>query len=200
MSQPARPTLLNRNATLASGAARRISDAMATDIRIGTPRAKVAFLFNKVGLAGCDMGACAILPRIIGQGRASELLYTGRAMTSEEAMQWGFFTRLAEPDAVKSGALMLAREIADGPSFASGLNVDDEILGIDEIRVRADRFDVRLGQYSPGSRITLLVARREELLRIPVTLATTPAPRWRLEMAPGISEAQRRAQTAWLGQ
>src|SRR6188508_2482203 len=78
--------------------------AMASDIRIGTPRAKVAFLFNKVGLAGCDMGACAILPRIIGQGRASELLYTGRFMSGEEGARWGFFSRMAEPDQVLSQA------------------------------------------------------------------------------------------------
>ncbi len=70
--------------------------AMASDLRIGTPAAKVAFLFNRVGLAGCDMGACAILPRIIGQGRAAELLYTGRVLGGEEAERWGFFNRLAD--------------------------------------------------------------------------------------------------------
>jgi enoyl-CoA hydratase/carnithine racemase len=72
--------------------------AMAADIRIGTPRAKVAFLFNRVGLAGCDMGACAMLPRIVGQGRAAELLYTGRVLAGEEAERWGFFNRLAAPE------------------------------------------------------------------------------------------------------
>ncbi|HKH33485.1 MAG TPA: enoyl-CoA hydratase family protein [Beijerinckiaceae bacterium] len=93
--------------------------AMASDIRIGTPRAKVAFLFNKVGLAGCDMGACAILPRIIGQGRASELLYTGRFMTAEEGAAWGFFSRLADSENVHDEALALAREIAAGPTFGN---------------------------------------------------------------------------------
>ncbi|MFL5150382.1 MAG: enoyl-CoA hydratase family protein [Microvirga sp.] len=93
--------------------------AMASDIRIGTPRAKVAFLFNKVGLAGCDMGACAILPRIIGQGRASELLYTGRFMSAEEGERWGFFSRLVPPDAVLAEAHRLAEEIAAGPTFGN---------------------------------------------------------------------------------
>ncbi len=93
--------------------------AMASDIRVGTPRAKVAFLFNKVGLAGCDMGACAILPRIIGQGRASELLYTGRFMTGEEGAAWGFFTRLAASDRVLEEARALAAEIAAGPTFGN---------------------------------------------------------------------------------
>jgi enoyl-CoA hydratase/carnithine racemase len=95
--------------------------AMASDLRVGTERSKTAFLFNRVGLAGCDMGACAILPRLIGHGRASELLYTGRAMTGAEAMAWGFFTRLVEPEAVKPGAATLAREIADGPTFANAM-------------------------------------------------------------------------------
>ncbi|HYE43137.1 MAG TPA: enoyl-CoA hydratase-related protein, partial [Caulobacteraceae bacterium] len=92
--------------------------AMASDLRLGTARSKTAFLFTRVGLAGCDMGACAILPRIIGQGRASELLYTGRAMTGGEAERWGFFNRLCEPDAVLGEATGLARSLADGPSFA----------------------------------------------------------------------------------
>lgn len=93
--------------------------AMASDIRLGTPRAKVAFLFNRVGLAGCDMGACAILPRIIGQGRASELLFTGRLMRAEEGERWGFFNRLAED--VLAEAQALAAEIAAGPGFAHGM-------------------------------------------------------------------------------
>src|SRR5271169_2474468 len=88
--------------------------AMASDIRIGTASAKVAFLFNRVGLGGCDMGACAILPRIIGQGRASELLYTGRSMGGEEAERFGFFTRLATPDKVVAEAHALAAERAAG--------------------------------------------------------------------------------------
>ena len=95
--------------------------AMAADIRIGTAAAKVAFLFNRVGLAGCDMGACAILPRIVGQGRAAELLYTGRVLTGEEAERWGFFNRLAAPDAVLSQAQKLAGELAAGPTFANAM-------------------------------------------------------------------------------
>ena len=92
--------------------------AMASDLRIGTARSKVAFLFVRVGLSGADMGACAILPRIIGQGRASELLYTGRFMDGAEAERWGFYNRLAEPDAVLDEATALARSLASGPSFA----------------------------------------------------------------------------------
>jgi enoyl-CoA hydratase/carnithine racemase len=95
--------------------------AMASDIRIGTADAKVAFLFNRVGLAGCDMGACAILPRIVGHGRAAELLYTGRVMSGAEAEHWGFFTQLAAPDALLAQATEFAREIADGPSFAHAM-------------------------------------------------------------------------------
>lgn len=90
--------------------------AMASDLRLGTARSKVAFLFVKVGLSGADMGACAILPRIIGQGRASELLYTGRTMLGDEAERWGFYNRICEPDAVLSSAIELARSLADGPS------------------------------------------------------------------------------------
>jgi enoyl-CoA hydratase/carnithine racemase len=95
--------------------------AMASDMRIGTEDAKVAFLFNRVGLAGCDMGACAILPRIVGHGRAAELLYTGRVMSGAEADRWGFFNRLAAPDALLAQATDLAREIAAGPSFAHAM-------------------------------------------------------------------------------
>jgi enoyl-CoA hydratase/carnithine racemase len=93
--------------------------AMASDIRIGTPTAKVAFLFNRVGLAGCDMGACAILPRIIGHGRAAELLFTGRVVGGEEAERIGFFNRLAAPDAVLAQARALAAELAAGPTFGN---------------------------------------------------------------------------------
>ena len=95
--------------------------AMASDMRIATPRAKAAFLFTRVGLAGCDMGACAILPRIIGQGRASELLYTGRMMTAEEGERWGFHNRLVAPETLADEALVLARSIACGPTFAHGI-------------------------------------------------------------------------------
>jgi len=95
--------------------------AMASDIRIGTPGAKVAFLFNRVGLAGCDMGACAILPRIVGQGRAAELLYTGRVLGGEEAERWGFFNRLATSDTVLAQARQLAAELAAGPTFGNAM-------------------------------------------------------------------------------
>ncbi|MCU0946414.1 MAG: enoyl-CoA hydratase family protein [Rubritepida sp.] len=95
--------------------------AMASDIRLATPRARAAFLFNRVGLAGCDMGACAILPRLIGQGRASELLYTGRALRAEEGERWGFFNRIVPEEALLPEATALAREIADGPGFAHGM-------------------------------------------------------------------------------
>lgn len=91
--------------------------AMASDLRIGTPEAKTAFLFTRVGLAGCDMGACAILPRIIGQGRAAELLYTGRVMTAEEAERWGFFNRLVPGDGLAEAAQEMATRIAAGPNF-----------------------------------------------------------------------------------
>jgi enoyl-CoA hydratase/carnithine racemase len=95
--------------------------AMASDIRLATPRAKVAFLFNRVGLAGCDMGACAILPRIIGQGRASELLYLGRSLGGDEGLAWGFFNALHAPEALAEQAATLARGIAEGPSFANAM-------------------------------------------------------------------------------
>jgi enoyl-CoA hydratase/carnithine racemase len=95
--------------------------AMVSDLRVGTARSRTSFLFNRVGLAGCDMGACAILPRIIGQGRAAELLYLGRSMSGEEALQWGFFNRLVAPEQLAEAATQLAREIAAGPSFANGI-------------------------------------------------------------------------------
>lgn len=91
--------------------------AMAADLRIGTPEAKTAFLFTRVGLAGCDMGACAILPRIIGQGRAAELLYTGRVMTADEGERWGFFNRLVAGDELEAAAQEMAGRIAAGPNF-----------------------------------------------------------------------------------
>lgn len=95
--------------------------AMASDLRYGAMDCKTAFLFVRVGLAGCDMGACAILPRIIGQGRASELLYTGRVMTAEEGRDWGFFNALAEPGAVFEAAEAAAKRLATGPTFAHGV-------------------------------------------------------------------------------
>jgi len=95
--------------------------AMASDLRIATPRTKTAFLFARVGLAGCDMGACAILPRQIGQGRASELLFTGRVMTADEGERWGFHNRLVESDALLDAARELAVSLAKGPTFAHGI-------------------------------------------------------------------------------
>jgi enoyl-CoA hydratase/carnithine racemase len=94
---------------------------MASDIRLATPAAKTAFLFTRVGLAGCDMGACAMLPRLIGQGRAAELLYTGRAMSAAEGERWGFYNRLIDADALEAAALDLAQRIAAGPTFAHGI-------------------------------------------------------------------------------
>jgi enoyl-CoA hydratase/carnithine racemase len=95
--------------------------AMGADLRLGTPRANVSFLFVRVGLSGADMGACAILPRIVGQGRASELLYTGRTMAAEEAERWGFFNRLVAPASLQSEAHALAGSIAHGPAFAHAM-------------------------------------------------------------------------------
>ncbi|QTL05700.1 enoyl-CoA hydratase family protein [Aquabacter sp. L1I39] len=95
--------------------------AMASDLRLATPEAKTAFLFVRVGLAGADMGACGILPRIIGQGRAAELLYTGRAMTAAEGAAWGFYNALHPAAEVEAKAQDLARTLADGPSFAHGI-------------------------------------------------------------------------------
>ena len=95
--------------------------AMASDLRLATPEAKAAFLFTRVGLAGCDMGACAILPRIIGQGRAAELLYTGRVMSAAEGERWGFWNALHEASALEAEAMALATRIASGPTFAHGM-------------------------------------------------------------------------------
>jgi enoyl-CoA hydratase/carnithine racemase len=110
--------------------------AMSSDLRYGTARSKVAFLFTRVGLAGCDMGACAVLPRIIGQGRAAELLYLGRAMTGEEAAQWGFYNRLVAPETLLQEAGAVAHELAHGPTFAHGMTKkmlhQEWTMGIDE--------------------------------------------------------------------
>ena len=95
--------------------------ALAADMRLGTPRAKTAFLFTRVGLAGADMGACALLPRLIGQGRASELLFSGRSMSADEGLQWGFFNALHEPDQVLAAAQTMAKNLASGPTFAHGM-------------------------------------------------------------------------------
>jgi enoyl-CoA hydratase/carnithine racemase len=110
--------------------------AMASDLRVGTLRSKTAFLFTRVGLAGCDMGACAMLPRIVGQGRASELLYTGRAMTGDEALAWGFFNRVVEFEVLQSTALEWAAQLAGGPTFAHAMTKrmlhQEWSMGIDE--------------------------------------------------------------------
>ena len=95
--------------------------AMVSDIRLATAEARTAFLFTRVGLAGCDMGACAILPRIIGQGRASELLFTGRAMTAEEGLAWGFYNRLVASTALLADAIGVASSLARGPTFAHAM-------------------------------------------------------------------------------
>jgi enoyl-CoA hydratase/carnithine racemase len=110
--------------------------ALAADLRFGTARSKTAFLFARVGLAGCDMGACALLPRVIGQGRASELLYTGRFMNGEEAERWGFFNRLCVPETLLTEARTLAAELAAGPTFAHGMTKkmlqQEWNMGVDE--------------------------------------------------------------------
>ncbi|HVG07140.1 MAG TPA: enoyl-CoA hydratase family protein [Thermoanaerobaculia bacterium] len=110
--------------------------AMASDMRLGTARSRVAFLFVKVGLSGADMGACAMLPRIIGQGRAAELLYTGRFMEGPEAERWGFYNRLAEPDRLLAEAQALAASLARGPAFAHSITKkalhQEWAMGVDE--------------------------------------------------------------------
>jgi enoyl-CoA hydratase/carnithine racemase len=110
--------------------------AMASDLRLGTARSKTAFLFTRVGLAGCDMGACAILPRIVGQGRAAELLFTGRSMTGDEAEKWGFLNRLCSPGELLDAAMSLAKELASGPTFAHGMTKkmlhQEWNMGVDE--------------------------------------------------------------------
>lgn len=95
--------------------------AMASDLRYGSPEAKTAFLFNRVGLAGCDMGACAILPRIVGHGRASELLFFGRSFSAEEGKAWGWFNDVLPADRLEAHAMEVARRVAAGPGFANGM-------------------------------------------------------------------------------
>jgi enoyl-CoA hydratase/carnithine racemase len=110
--------------------------AMAADLRLGTPRSRVAFLFTRVGLSGADMGACAILPRLIGQGRASELLYTGRFLEAAEGERWGFFNRLVEPERLQAEAAETARGLATGPTFAHAMTKralhQEWSMGVDE--------------------------------------------------------------------
>ncbi|TAK54425.1 MAG: enoyl-CoA hydratase family protein [Gammaproteobacteria bacterium] len=95
--------------------------AMASDLRYGTPDTKTAYLFVRVGLAGCDMGACAMLPRIIGQGRAAELLYSGRVMTAQEGLDWGYFSDVVPREKLMARAQDMARTLADGPAFAHAM-------------------------------------------------------------------------------
>ncbi|HEY9057315.1 MAG TPA: enoyl-CoA hydratase family protein [Aurantimonas sp.] len=110
--------------------------AMASDMRVGAAGARVAFLFNRVGLAGCDMGACAILPRIVGQGRASELLYTGRFMSAEEGERWGFFNRLTDKGGALDAALEMAEALTEGPTYANSVTKRmlqmEWAMGVDE--------------------------------------------------------------------
>ncbi len=110
--------------------------AMASDLRVATARSKTAFLFTRVGLAGCDMGACAILPRIVGQGRASDLLYSGRSLGGEEGLQWGFHNRLVEPDSLLDSTMAWAAEVATGPSFGHAMTKrmlhQEWSMGVDE--------------------------------------------------------------------
>jgi enoyl-CoA hydratase/carnithine racemase len=110
--------------------------ALASDLRYGTARSKTAFLFTRVGLAGCDMGACALLPRVIGQGRAADLLYSGRSLGGEEAERWGFLNRLCAPESVLADAQAFALQLAQGPTFAHGMTKkmlqQEWNMGVDE--------------------------------------------------------------------
>ena len=110
--------------------------ALASDLRYGTARSKTFFLFNRVGLAGCDMGACALLPRVIGQGRASELLYTGRGLGGEEAERWGLYNRVCEGEALLGEAQAMAAQLASGPTFANSMTKkmlqQEWNMGVDE--------------------------------------------------------------------
>jgi len=133
--------------------------AMASDIRFGTPRSKVAFLFVRVGLSGADMGACAILPRLIGFGRAAELLYTGRFMNADEAERWGFYNRVVPAESLANDAAAFARSLAEGPSFAHAMtkrclhnevsmSIDDAI----DLEAEAQAVCMRTGDFERAYR------------------------------------------------
>jgi enoyl-CoA hydratase/carnithine racemase len=128
--------------------------AMASDLRYGTARSKVAFLFVRVGLAGCDMGACAMLPRIIGHGRAAELLFTGRVMPGTQAQEWGFYTDLCEPGDVLERAQSTAYAIAHGPTAAHAMTKrmlhDEWDMPLDlaiDAEARAQAFCMETGDF-----------------------------------------------------
>jgi enoyl-CoA hydratase/carnithine racemase len=144
--------------------------AMAADLRFGTARSRISFLFNRVGLAGCDMGACALLPRIVGQGRAAELLYTGRGMDGEEALRWGFFNRLCALDDLLPSAQRFAREIAGGPTFAHAMTkrmlYQEWSMGLDEaIEAEAQAQALCMGTQDFRRGYEAFVARREPVFR-----------------------------------
>jgi enoyl-CoA hydratase/carnithine racemase len=110
--------------------------ALASDLRYGTPNARVAFLFTRVGLAGADMGACSLLPRVVGHGRAAELLYSGRSLPADEALAWGFFNRLCDPQALLADARAFAKTLADGPTLGHAMTKtmlhQEWAMGLDE--------------------------------------------------------------------
>jgi enoyl-CoA hydratase/carnithine racemase len=133
--------------------------AMAADIRFATPEAKTAFLFTRVGLAGCDMGACAILPRIIGQGRAAELLYTGRTMSAEEGERWGFYNRVVSAAELEKEAIAFGRNLATGPTFAHSMTktqlVQEWSMSLDqaiEAEAQAQAIAARTGDFERAYR------------------------------------------------
>ncbi|MGI9169662.1 MAG: enoyl-CoA hydratase family protein [Caulobacteraceae bacterium] len=133
--------------------------AMASDLRLATPAARTAFLFNRVGLAGCDTGACAMLPRIVGQGRASELLYFGRSMSAEEGERWGFYNRLVAPERLMEEARAWAARIAAGPTFANGITKaqlhQEWSMGLDqaiEAEAQAQAICMRTGDFERAYR------------------------------------------------
>ena len=144
--------------------------AMAADIRFASPGARTAFLFTRVGLAGCDMGACAILPRIIGQGRAAELLYTGRTMSAEEGERWGFFNRIVPAADLETEALRFAQELAAGPAFAQSMTktqlAQEWSMGIDqaiESEAQAQAICMKTGDFERAYRA--FVAKEKPVFR-----------------------------------